>query len=258
MSMALIGYSGFVGGTLMRQASFEGLFRSTNSDQMRGEAFDSVVCAGAPAQKWLANAEPEADGQAIDRLIENLDALRCEDFTLISTVDVFREPIGVTEDTPIETEGLHAYGLNRYRLEQFVAERFSRSLIVRLPGLVGPGLKKNIVFDFQHGNNLDAIDSRGVFQFYPMVNLWFDILEAKQNDIRLLHLAAEPVSVEEVARLGFGFEFENHAVENPARYDVQTSHVAASSPNPYQYSKRDTLQAVRSYAQGASLSAKGI
>lgn len=258
MSKALIGYSGFVGGTLMRQASFEGLFRSTNSDEMRGEAFESVVCAGAPAQKWLANAEPEADREAIDRLIENLDALRCEDFVLISTVDVFREPIGVTEETPIETEGLHAYGLNRHRLERFVAERFSRSLIVRLPGLVGPGLKKNIIFDFQHSNNLGVIDSRGVFQFYPMVNLWFDILEAKKNEIRLLHLAAEPVSVAEVARLGFGFEFENHVVDTPARYDVRTSHVAAGSPSPYQYSKRDTLQAIRGYAQGASLNDRGI
>ena len=61
MTQALIGYSGFVGSTLFKQHAFESLFRSTNIGEINGQIFDTVVCAGAPAQKWIANRDPEAD-----------------------------------------------------------------------------------------------------------------------------------------------------------------------------------------------------
>ena len=54
-------------------------------------------------------------------------------------------------------------------------ENFKTHLIIRLPGLVGKGLKKNAIFDLKHNNNLNQIDSRGVFQFYPMQNLDTDV-----------------------------------------------------------------------------------
>ncbi|WP_240726031.1 MULTISPECIES: hypothetical protein [unclassified Escherichia] len=58
---ALIGYSGFVGTTLLRQRRFDALYRSTNIDEIFGKTFDTVVCAAAPAQKWLANKDPADD-----------------------------------------------------------------------------------------------------------------------------------------------------------------------------------------------------
>jgi len=122
-------------------------------------------------QKWIANADPQGDREKIDSLIACLDSIECENFVLISTVDVFKTPVGVDENTPIDVQDLHAYGLNRYRLEQFVAQKFSRHVIVRLPGLIGPGLRKNIIFDFLNHNNVTKIESRSVFQFCPMVNL---------------------------------------------------------------------------------------
>ena len=61
MTDALIGYSGFVGGTLLRQRAFEARYRSTNIGSIAGGEFELVVCAGAPAQKWIANRDPEAD-----------------------------------------------------------------------------------------------------------------------------------------------------------------------------------------------------
>ena len=69
MSNALIGYSGFVGSTLLKQGSFDTLYRSSNIGEIEGKTFDTLVCAGAPAQKWIANREPEADLQKIEGLI---------------------------------------------------------------------------------------------------------------------------------------------------------------------------------------------
>lgn len=250
MINALIGFSGFVGSTLLKQTPFESLYRSTNIGEIEGKSFDTVVCAGAPAQKWIANREPEADRQKIEALITHLKSMTCKTFVLISTVDVFKNPKGVDESTTIDEEGLHAYGSNRRLLEKFVESHFSNYLIVRLPGLVGPGLRKNVIFDFLNDNNLHVIDSRGVFQFYPMVNLWYDIQIALEAGLKLVHLTAEPVSVADVSAQGFGNPFEQAQANSPAVYDLRTRHAHIfGGTGQYQYSRRETIQAVRAYAQ---------
>lgn len=247
---ALIGYSGFVGSTLLKQRPFEARFRSTDICNIEGNEFDTIVCAGAPAQKWLANRDPVGDRTKIEELIEHLSRVRCRSFVLISTIDVFGSPLGVDETTDVDESGLHAYGLNRRHLERFVEAQFPEHLIVRLPGLVGPGLRKNVIFDFLNTNNLDAIDSRGVFQFYPMVNLWPDIARARDAGIRLLHLTAEPIRVADIAAEGFNFNFDHPTLNPAARYDMRSIHAGLTgATGAYQYSRRDTILAVRSYAQ---------
>lgn len=250
MKNALIGHSGYVGRTLLRQTHFDGLYRSNNIAEVAGRPCDTVVCAAAPAQKWIANREPGADRQKIEGLIAHLATVDCKSFVLISTVDVFMSPNGVDEETLVEENGLHPYGLHRRQLEQFVEGHFSDHLIVRLPGLVGPGLRKNVIFDLLNDNNLHAIDSRGVFQFYPMVNLWYDIQIARENGLRLVHLTAEPLSVADAAGLGFNRPFEQFLPNPPARYDMRTVHTALfGGSGHYQYSRRESLQAIRAYAQ---------
>lgn len=250
MRRCLIGHSGFVGTTLTRQTTFGSLFRSTNISGIRGETFETVVCAAAPAQKWLANKEPEADRAKVESLIGHLDGVRCDHFTLISTVDVFKHSVGVDETTVVDEDGLHPYGLHRRLLERFVENRFENHLVVRLPGLVGPGLRKNVVFDLLNGNNLQAIDSRGVFQFYPMVNLWHDLQLARRKGLRLVHLTAEPLSVADVAEFGFNRRFVQTLEKPPAAYDMRSCHAALfGGDGTYQYSGRESLQAVRAYAQ---------
>lgn len=250
MTDALIGSSGFVGSTLIRQACFGELYRSTNIQDIDEREFGLVVCAAAPAQKWIANKEPGPDLLNIERLIAHLRTVRCKTFVLISTVDVFSSPVDVDETTPVNETGLHAYGLHRRLLEQFVEGHFANHLIVRLPGLVGPGLRKNIIFDLLHGNSVSAIDCRSIFQFYPMVNLWSDIGIALGAGLKLVHFAAEPTSVADVSWFGFGSRLEQTLAGPPARYDMQTRHAALfAAEGRYLYSRRETIHAIRSYAQ---------
>ncbi|HAF00074.1 MAG TPA: pyridine nucleotide transhydrogenase [Methylophilaceae bacterium] len=257
MDNALIGYTGFVGTTLLKQTKFESLYRSTNIGEINHQTFNTVVCAGAPAQKWIANKDPAADLEKIEGLISHLKTITCKTFILISTVDVFKNAIDVDENTVVDEEGLNAYGLHRRYLEKFVEEHFENYLIVRLPGLVGPGLRKNVIFDFLNDNNLNVIDSRGVFQFYPMVNLWYDIQTSLNANLKLVHLTAQPIGVAEVARQGFGLQF-SQALANPvATYDMRTCHAALfGTSSDYQYSIRDTIQAVRAYAQSEPVTIK--
>ena len=254
---ALFGFSGFVGSTLLTQTHFESLYRSTNNHDIENKSFNTVVCAGAPAQKWIANRDPEADRQKIDGIISHLKTIQCKTFILISTVDVFKDSIGVDEKTPVDEFGLHAYGLHRRLLEKFVESHFPNHLIVRLPGLVGPGLRKNVIFDFLNDNNLHAIESRGVFQFYPMVNLWYDIQLALNAGLKLVHLTAEPISVADVSKQGFGKIFEQVLLNTPATYDMRSCHAQVfGATGHYQYSARETIQAIRAYAQSEPLAIK--
>lgn len=251
MNNALIGFSGFVGSSLLKQKYFNELYRSNNIHEIENREFDMVICAGAPAQKWIANLDPIDDRKKIDSLIDHLRTIKCNTLILISTVDVFNNPIGVDESSTVEEIELQAYGFHRRLLEKYVELNFPNHLIVRLPGLVGPGLRKNVIFDFLNNNNLHAIESRGIFQFYPMVNLWFDIQKALDAGLSLVHLTAEPISISDVSLLGFGKSFTQTLVNPPSHYDMQTLHaqIFDSSAGRYQYSVRETIQAIRAYAQ---------
>jgi len=222
---ALIGHTGFVGGNLLAQRPFDALYNSSNIDEIAGRTFDLIVCAGAPAEKWKANADPERDLANIERLAAAVTQASARRFVLLSTVDVFGSPIAVDEQSPVSTEGLHAYGRNRRLLEERIASHFDTT-IVRLPGLYGPGLKKNVIYDFLHDNDVRKVDSRGVFQFYDTTRLWSDLEIAIRSGLPLVHLPTEPVMVADVARTAFGIEFDNRVVPTPARYDMRTRHAA--------------------------------
>jgi nucleoside-diphosphate-sugar epimerase len=255
-SSALIGATGFVGGNLLRQRDFDATFNSRNIDDIAGRSFDLLVCAGARAEKWKANADPEADLDNIEHLTRALTQVNVRKLVLISTVDVFVTPLAVDEDSPTPMTHLHAYGRNRRRLEQIVAGRFDVT-IIRLPALYGPGLKKNVVHDLLHDHELYRIDSRGVFQFYDVTRLWSDVEIAVENDLSLVHLPTEPVSVADVAREAFGREFTNEVAATPARYDVHTRHAPLFGGTGLYIEPRDAeLDGLRNYVmreRGASV-----
>ena len=250
MHSALIGYTGYVGSTLLRQGCFEmghlDLFRSTSIDEIKGRSYDVLVCAGAPAKKWLANSDPMTDRMNIDRLISRLETVKADRVVLISTVDVFKNPTGCDESTPVDEDGLHPYGLHRRMLERFVEDRFASHLIVRLPGLVGPGLRKNVLYDLLHNNDVEKIDGRGSFQYYPMVNLRWDIDTAWQESHKLVHLVSEPITTAEVAEQCFNRTLTPKTGGTPASYDVRSKLLS-------RYNKAEVLLAIRAYAQGEPL-----
>ncbi|HEY6219953.1 MAG TPA: hypothetical protein VIV65_07835, partial [Gemmatimonadaceae bacterium] len=170
----LIGHTGFVGSNLLRQASFDATYNSASIDSIAGESFDLLVCAGVRAEKWIANRDPAGDRAGVEQLMKALRSVSAKRAILISTVDVFLTPLDVDESTPVETAGLHPYGVNRRWVEQEFARSFE-TLVARLPGLYGHGIKKNVIHDFLFDHEVEKIDSRGVFQFYGLDRLWSDL-----------------------------------------------------------------------------------
>ena len=144
---SLVGYTGFVGSNLNAAGVFDGKYNTKNIEMAYGTEPDLLVYAGVRAAKFLANKNPEEDWQSVRTALLNIRAINPKKLVLISTVDVYQQPVGVDETSRIEENGLHPYGLNRYRLEQAVREEYPEALILRLPGLFGQNLKKNFIYD---------------------------------------------------------------------------------------------------------------
>jgi len=236
-----------VGSSLLAQHAFDARFNSTNIETIAGRTFDLLVCAGARAEKWKANADPAGDRIGIERLLAALAGVKAERAVLISTVDVFADPREVDESAAIDTSRAQAYGANRRALEVAFAERFGAT-IIRLPGVYGPGLKKNIIYDLLHGHETAKIDSRGVFQFYGVRRLWKDVGTALDHGLGVVHLVTEPVSVADIAVRAFGLAFDNRAVDRPARYDVRTKYAALfDGAGSYIEDRERELEGIRRY-----------
>lgn len=109
-----------------------------------------MIYAGLRAEKYLANNAPEKDMELIYQAEENIEKIGPKKLVLISTIDVFKMPKAVDEDSVIDTENLHAYGYNRYQLELWVRKNYPDALIIRLPGLFGKNIKKNFIYDFMN------------------------------------------------------------------------------------------------------------
>jgi nucleoside-diphosphate-sugar epimerase len=242
MPDALIGHTGFVGGNLAALHPFNTWFNSKNIEAIRGQRYELLVVSGMPAAKWIANRDPDGDRAVLDRLWGCLRTVHADTVVVMSTVDVYPNPVDVDEDTPINAAAQQPYGKHRLELERLAAAHFPRVLSVRLPGLFGPGLKKNAVYDLLHNNEVHKIPANGVFQFYNLARLWKDVRAALAAGLTLVNFATEPVSVREVAREAFGIDFTNDPGIKPARYDVRTRHAAVfGGRDGYLYSRAQVL-----------------
>lgn len=249
MTSALVGYTGFVGGNIQAAHSFDELYNSTNIRDIEGREFDLLVFSAARAEKWRINQDPESDLRHIEDLERTLANVSAERIVLISTVDVYPRPRDVDETSPIDLTQLHPYGLHRLRLEEFVSATFARAHVVRLPGLFGPGIKKNVIYDLLEDNNVDRIHADGVFQYYDLRLLWADVQRVMEAEIDVLNIATEPIATAEVARVAFGMPFDTRPEGvSPGHYDMRSVHSSQwGRDDGYLYGRDDVLDRLRRF-----------
>lgn len=249
MTIGLVGSTGFVGGVIAGQRQIDSGFHRPNIATIRGRAFARLYVAGAPAQKWLANSDPEGDERNIDALVEHLRQVQAETLVLVSTIDVYPDPIGVDEGVSVAPEDHEqAYGRNRLHLEKAVQEHFPRVLVVRLPGLFGPGLRKNLVYDLLHDRE-EFAHRASSFQFYDMRRFCDDLDTALAAGLELINFATAPVAAHEVGEAVFGRELSR--VEGaPVHYDMRTLHAelyGGDASSGYMQSADDVLAAMSGF-----------
>lgn len=249
VSTALVGHTGFVGQTLLRQTSFNECFNRSNIEEIRGKRYTLIVCAGAPAAKWYANQHPEEDRGNLEWLMSCLSETEAGDFLLISTVDVYPDPVGVDEATTIDPEAGDPYGRHRHSLERFTMETFPRHTIVRLPGLFGVALRKNLIYDFLTTGKSPYTHPDSVFQYYDMEKLWRDLQAITETQLALVNLATEPIPAREIAR-ACSVQSDWATQGRPVRYDMRTRHAQRLGRRGYYlYSAPEILSALQAFVE---------
>lgn len=196
MSKMLVGYTGFVGSNLAQQIKFDYLVNSKNISEFVGSEVDELIISAGDARKWLANKEPENDLVHINKLFSDVSKIKPKSVMLFSTVDVYENKDGVYEgDFEVAKQ---PYGRHRWQFEQRVKEHFENVRVVRLPGLFGNGLKKNIIFDIIVGKDISGFNPDSAFQWFHLNDLKKIIQYCEHNNVSELNVTSEPVTVSEV------------------------------------------------------------
>ena len=155
----IIGGSGFVGSAYARLLADRGLPHQVvtrqNYDGLRGTCCDILVNANGNSRKLLATREPLIDfDQSVRSVAQSLEDFRCRTYVFLSTGDVYPDqssPRVTHEDQPIDPARQSRYGLHKFLAEQLVRANQPEWLILRMGGFVGPGMRKNAIYDLLTG-----------------------------------------------------------------------------------------------------------
>jgi nucleoside-diphosphate-sugar epimerase len=248
MNSCLIGHTGFIGGNLARQTAFTDVYNSTNIGDIDGREFGLMVVSGVTATKWWANQNAEEDRRRIDSLLENLSQAKAERVFVISTVDVYPVTRDVDEGFDCHAAANHAYGTNRLYFEDEMKRLFPGARIVRIGGVFGRGLKKNLIYDLLHDNGVEKINLGSSFQFYDVGGLWADLVRMEDNDLSLVNLLTEPVTMGEIVERVWPDKVVGTEPGPIARYDVRTKYaVEMGGAGGYLASKAQVLDGLAAF-----------
>jgi hypothetical protein len=203
----LIGNTGLVGSTNLESESYDHTFNSKNLHTFNDIAQngDELFLTCLPATKWMVNKNLTEDIQNIYRIINTISLREYSKITLISTIDIYNDsPLGVNETYSPNISKL-SYGNNRYLFELMVKEMVKSDdlKIFRLPALFNKNIKKNVLYDLIHNNNVEQINQNSFFQWYNLDNLKSDIdkFSTEYPEEVVFNLFTEPINTSEIVGL---------------------------------------------------------
>ena len=155
MRVFILGGGGFVGSAFGRlfdhlKIPHEVITRA-NYDSLRGQHCDVLINANGNSKKFLADRDPKGEFDASVRsVVHSLEDFKAETYVFLSSGDVYPRqdsPEITREDEALDQAAMSRYGLHKYTAETLVRAIHPRWLGFRMGGFVGPGLKKNAIFD---------------------------------------------------------------------------------------------------------------
>lgn len=224
-NIAIVG-EGLIGKRLAKFVNPTHTFNSKTLLDLPMNDYDTVYVAAPSGNRIWASENPGFDQASTGLLIRNLLVTRCNRIVLMSTGDTQVRP-----DT--------GYGKNRLELETAVRGRFSNHYIIRLPGLIGNDITKNILYDIKHQTEwATKINTLTKQQWYPLDNLEQDITSILSNDQREVNLVSEPILNQDIVD-----QFKQSTVNTTSpgiNYDL----------GPYTYTKEEIFEAISLYLRG--------
>jgi hypothetical protein len=223
-NIAIVG-EGLIGKRLAKFANPTHTFNSKTLLDLPMNDYDTVYVAAPSGNRIWASENPRFDQASTGLLIRNLLVTRCNRIVLMSTGDTQVRP-----DT--------GYGKNRLELETAVRGRFSNHYIIRLPGLIGKDITKNILYDIKHKTEwVDKINGAVKQQWYLLDDLKYDVPKIINGDTRVVNLGSEPILNQDIVDK---FAQSTTVSQPDIEYNLQ----------PYKYTKEEIFDHISLYMRG--------
>lgn len=233
----LVGGEGFVGSAFARlltavREPFQIVTRS-NFEEFEGASCDVLINANGNSKKFLADRDPSWEFDAsVFSVVKSLNTIKVGTYVHLSTGDVYptqRTPQETREDLALDVARMSRYGLHKYVAETMVRGSHKNWLIFRMGGFVGPGLKKNAIYDMLN----DApvwLHPESELQFISTDSaariIWSIVARGTRNEI--INLGANGVaSIGEIyKRIGSRSVFQADAPR--VRFELSTNKLGAT------------------------------
>jgi hypothetical protein len=176
MGYSIIG-PGFVGKLIANQLRVNDIYNRANLDSLLNSNHNTVILAAPTGNRIVVNRDPYRDLDDCAGIVNTLKNAQFDRIVYISTVDVFLAS---------------SYGRNRLWLEQQI-QQFPNHIILRLPALCDPSIKKNVLFDLANRQWLEKVSLDSTIQWYPTNRLSQDITYAIEHNITEINLVSAPV-----------------------------------------------------------------
>ena len=168
----ILGGRGLVGSGFARYCERTGrpfsVIHRENYASCVGQSCDLLVNANGNSSKILARRDPKKDFEAsVSSVRASLEDFRYQRYVHVSSCDVYRDcssPKTTREELPLDSARQTPYGFHKLLAEQCVQHAADDWLILRFGGFVGPGLKKNAIYDILQGGPL-FLDPGSELQF---------------------------------------------------------------------------------------------
>lgn len=136
LSIGVLGSNGFVGSNVCVGLQAIPVPRSSSSSH-----FDVLVNCAGTSKRYLAERDPDADWNSCREILKLIDDLKFDRLVHISSIDAQY------------CKGI--YGKHKLIMDRVLLAKHP-TIVIRLAGLVGKGLKKNAVFDIANDRKVWA------------------------------------------------------------------------------------------------------
>jgi nucleoside-diphosphate-sugar epimerase len=206
----VIGAKGFIGSAVAAEAKARGYAVSAvdldNYEDFRGQGADLLINATGNARKFIDNQDALKGFElSVTPVMNVLQDFRCGVFIQLSSGAIYPDeghPCANSEETPILPARMTHYGFHKWLAEKLVEHHAPQHLLVRMGGFVGPGLKKNALYDLLTGGPL-YVHPDSQFQYMDTRDLarsLFELCEGAAGEETLFNLSARgTVSVRQAA-----------------------------------------------------------
>lgn len=239
----LLGGNGFVGSAFKRLFEKQDiphiLLTRSNYEDHIGKSCDIFINANGNSKKFMADRDPawefDASVHSVSRSITEFNSKR---YIHLSTGDVYPKqdsPDITNEDDILDPQKMSRYGLHKYLAETLVRGTNPNHLVFRMGGFVGPGLKKNAIFDMLN-NDPVWLDADSQLQFISTDKAASIIWELALKDIQgeIFNLGARgTVRIGDVyQQIGSKSEFKDEAKRVQFEINVEKLAGALDGPLP--------------------------